>query len=164
MTGCRNVSASGGVERRARERAVIGVHQVAAITSAGNRAPRDEISVARNISVHCQRYLGDMGVNLQAWLHAAQSRKRRSNAIIKRRVRSCNAAPVRTALAKFAGPAGSFRRRAAPCCRPRQLAAYAAAPLAEGRARSLLPREQPVLVPSCRLLRSAWPPQNFRLR
>jgi len=64
---------AGGVERRAGERAVIGVHQVAAIKSAGNRPPRDEMSVAQNVSARCQRYLGDMGVNLQVWLHAMET-------------------------------------------------------------------------------------------
>jgi hypothetical protein len=64
---------AGGVERRAGERAVIGVHQVAAIKSAGNRPPRDEMSIAQNISARCQRYLGDMGVNLQVWLHAMET-------------------------------------------------------------------------------------------
>jgi hypothetical protein len=64
---------AGGVERRAGERAVIGVHQVAAIKSAANRPPRDEMSVAQNVSARCQRYLGDMGVNLQVWLHAMET-------------------------------------------------------------------------------------------
>jgi hypothetical protein len=66
---------AGGIERRAGERAVIGVHQVAAmaIKAAGNRPPRDEMSVAQNISARCQRYLGDMGVNLQVWVHAMET-------------------------------------------------------------------------------------------
>src|SRR5712672_1024779 len=49
----------GGVERRADDKASIGVHQVAAISTA-NALPRDEMSAAQNISARCQRYLGDM--------------------------------------------------------------------------------------------------------
>src|ERR1700737_1518078 len=64
---------AGGVERRAGDRAEIGVHQVAAISSAANGPPRDEMSVAQNISARCQRYLGDMGVSLQVWVHAMET-------------------------------------------------------------------------------------------
>jgi hypothetical protein len=64
---------AGGVERRAGDKATIGVHQVAAISSAANGPPRDEMSVAQNISARCQRYLGDMGVNLQVWVHAMET-------------------------------------------------------------------------------------------
>jgi hypothetical protein len=64
---------AGGVERRAGDRAEIGVHQVAAIHSAANGPPRDEMSVAQNISARCQRYLGEMGVSLQVWVHAMET-------------------------------------------------------------------------------------------
>src|ERR1700694_4574385 len=64
---------AGGVERRAGDKATIGVHQVAAISSAANGPPRDEMSGAQNISARCQRYLGDMGVNLQVWVHAMET-------------------------------------------------------------------------------------------
>jgi hypothetical protein len=64
---------AGGIERRAGDKAVIGVHQVAAITTAANAPPRDEMSVAQNISARCQRYLGDMGINLQVWIHAMET-------------------------------------------------------------------------------------------
>ncbi|WP_375414193.1 hypothetical protein [uncultured Bradyrhizobium sp.] len=63
---------AGGVERRAGDKAAIGVHQVAAIGSAG-AAPRDEMDVAQRISARCQRYLGDMGINLQVWVHAMET-------------------------------------------------------------------------------------------
>jgi hypothetical protein len=63
---------AGGVERRAGDRAAIGVHQVAAIGSA-SAVPRDEMDVAQRISARCQRYLGDMGINLQAWVHAMET-------------------------------------------------------------------------------------------
>jgi hypothetical protein len=63
---------SGGVERRADDKAAIGVHQVAAISTA-NALPRDEMSAAQNISARCQRYLGDMGISLQVWVHAMET-------------------------------------------------------------------------------------------
>jgi hypothetical protein len=63
---------AGGVERRAGDKAVIGVHQVAAISTA-NARPRDEMSAAQNISARCQRYLGDMGISLQVWVHAMET-------------------------------------------------------------------------------------------
>src|SRR3954471_16464470 len=63
---------AGGVERRAGDKAAIGVHQVAAISSAG-AAPRDEMDVAQRISARCQRYLGDMGISLQVWVHAMET-------------------------------------------------------------------------------------------
>jgi hypothetical protein len=63
---------AGGLERRAGDKAVIGVHQVAALGSA-SAAPRDEMDVAQRISARCQRYLGDMGINLQVWVHAMET-------------------------------------------------------------------------------------------
>jgi hypothetical protein len=65
---------AGGVERRAGDRAVIGVHQVAAIKSAVANAPlRDEMSIAQNISARCERYLADMGVDVRVWIHAMET-------------------------------------------------------------------------------------------
>jgi hypothetical protein len=63
---------AGGLERRAGDKAAIGVHQVAMISTA-NAQPRDEMSAAQNISARCQRYLGDMGINLQVWVHAMET-------------------------------------------------------------------------------------------
>src|SRR3954452_50742 len=63
---------AGGLERRAGDKAAIGVHQVAAISSA-SAAPRDEMDVAQRISARCQRYLGDMGLSLQVWVHAMET-------------------------------------------------------------------------------------------
>ena len=63
----------GGIERRAGDKSAIGVHQVAAIGSAAAGAPRNDMSVAQNISARCQRYLGDMGISLQAWVHAMET-------------------------------------------------------------------------------------------
>jgi hypothetical protein len=59
----------GGIERRAGDRAAIGVHQVAVVGG----QPRDEMSIAQNISAQCQRYLGDMGVSLQVWVQAMET-------------------------------------------------------------------------------------------
>ena len=64
---------AGGVDRRAGDKATIGVHQLAAIHSAASGPPRDEMSVAQNISARCQRFLGDMGVSLQVWVHAMET-------------------------------------------------------------------------------------------
>jgi hypothetical protein len=63
---------AGGVERRAGDKATIGVHQVAALASV-NGPPHDEMDVAQRISARCERYLGDMGVNLQVWVHAMET-------------------------------------------------------------------------------------------
>jgi len=64
---------AGGIVRRAGERAVIGVHQVAAIPSPTTAAPRNEMSLAQTISARCQRHLADMGVNLEVWTHAMEA-------------------------------------------------------------------------------------------
>src|SRR6266481_5197269 len=64
---------AGGLERRASDRAIIGVHRIAAIQSAANTPPRDEMSLAQNISARCERYLREMGVDLQVWLHAMET-------------------------------------------------------------------------------------------
>jgi hypothetical protein len=63
----------GGVERRAGDRATIGVHQVAAIALTAGHPPGDEMSIAQNISARCERYLADMGVSLQVWIHAMET-------------------------------------------------------------------------------------------
>ncbi|MGY4432849.1 hypothetical protein ACVWWO_005326 [Bradyrhizobium sp. F1.13.1] len=63
---------AGGVDRRA-EKASIGVHQMTAMHSAANGPPRNEMSVAQDIAARCQRYLGDMGVSLQVWVHAMET-------------------------------------------------------------------------------------------
>jgi len=60
---------AGGVDRRAGENATIGVHQMTAMHSEANGLSRD----AQDISARCQRYLGDMGVSLQVWVHAMET-------------------------------------------------------------------------------------------
>jgi len=63
----------GGVDRRAGEKATIGVHQMTAVRSDANGPPRDKMSVAQSISARCERYLADMGVSLQVWVHAMET-------------------------------------------------------------------------------------------
>src|SRR6202048_4376741 len=94
---------AGGVERRAGDRAEIGVHQVAAIRTAANGAPRDEMSIAQDVSARCQRYLGDMGVNLQVWVHAMETPHDKLFVFKPDELRSLNL--VRVAPAPVAGPA-----------------------------------------------------------
>jgi hypothetical protein len=64
---------AGGVDRRAGDKAVIGVHQVAETRSPANGPPRDEMRIAQTISAQCEQYLGDMGVSLQVWVHAMET-------------------------------------------------------------------------------------------
>jgi len=64
---------AGGIERRAGEKAVIGVHQVSALVPAG--APAGGMAEAQRISAVCQKYLRDMGIDLQVWTHAMETPK-----------------------------------------------------------------------------------------
>jgi hypothetical protein len=71
---------AGGIERRAGDRAVIGVHQVAAIKAAAKGVlrddkgpPRDEMSIVQTISARCERYLNEMGVDVRVWVHAMET-------------------------------------------------------------------------------------------
>jgi hypothetical protein len=59
---------AGGVERRAGDRAVIGVHQVSAV--GGDGSPAGGMAEAQRISAICQEYLRDMDVDLAVWTHA----------------------------------------------------------------------------------------------
>jgi len=67
----------GGLERRAGAKAAIGVHQVFAAKTADAAAPRDQMSEAQRISARCQRYLSDMGIDLEVWIHAIETPKDR---------------------------------------------------------------------------------------
>jgi hypothetical protein len=91
---------AGGVERRAGDKAAIGVHQVAATGSAG-AVPRDEMDVAQRISARCQRYLGDMGLNLQVWVHAMETPNDKLFVFKPDELKSLN---IVTAVAPVAGP------------------------------------------------------------
>jgi hypothetical protein len=94
---------AGGIDRRAGEKAVIGVHQVAGMRSAANGPPRDEMSVAQNISARCQRYLGDMGINLQVWVHAMETPHDKLFVFKRDELKSLNM--VTAAVAPATGPA-----------------------------------------------------------
>ena len=96
---------AGGVERYAGDRATIGVHQVAAIRSAANGPSRDEMSVAQDISARCQRYLGDMGVSLQVWVHAMETPHDKLFVFKPDELKALNMVTEASASAPVAGPA-----------------------------------------------------------
>jgi hypothetical protein len=105
---------AGGLERRAADKAAIGVHQVAAVSSA-NAAPRDEMDVAQRISARCQRYLGEMGINLQVWVHAMETPHDRLFVFKPDELKALNivtagAAPAATQAAPAAGSAAAKTR------------------------------------------------------
>ena len=64
---------AGGVERRAGDKATIGVHQVSALAPGGAMA--GGMAEAQRISAVCQKYLRDMGIDLQVWTHAMETPK-----------------------------------------------------------------------------------------
>jgi hypothetical protein len=96
---------AGGIERRAGERAMIGVHQVAAIRSATAGPPRDEMSVAQNISARCEHYLADMGVSLQVWVHAMETPHDRLFVFRPDELKSLDVVTAATASSPIAAPA-----------------------------------------------------------
>jgi hypothetical protein len=65
---------AGGVERRAGDKAVLGVHQVFAFSRDG-LSPSAGMADAQRISAQCQKYLREMGVDLQVWTHAMETPK-----------------------------------------------------------------------------------------
>lgn len=64
---------AGGVERTAGPKAAIGVHQVSALAVAATATMADGMSSAQRVSAECQRYLRDMGVDSQVWVHAMET-------------------------------------------------------------------------------------------
>lgn len=62
-----------GTERRAGEKAAIGVHQVFTVTEAGISSGSGDH--AQRVSAQCQRYLRDMGVDLEVWMRAMETPK-----------------------------------------------------------------------------------------
>jgi hypothetical protein len=66
---------AGGVERRAGEKAAIGVHQAFALARSGGATAANGMEDAQRVSAECQRYLRDMGVDLQVWVHAMETPK-----------------------------------------------------------------------------------------
>jgi hypothetical protein len=102
---------AGGVERRAGDGAAIGVHQVAAIRSAANGPPpRDEMSLAQDISARCQRYLGDMGVSLQVWVHAMETPHDKLFVFKPDELKSLKMVTAAPTSAPVAGPAAAKTR------------------------------------------------------
>lgn len=100
----------GGIERRAGDKAAIGVHQVFAAGAPDPMAPRDDMSDAQRISARCQRYLGDMGINLQVWVHAMETPKDRLFIFKPDELKSLNIVTADPAAAA-ASPAGLSPRR-----------------------------------------------------
>ena len=64
---------AGGIERRAGRKAAIGVHQI--FGASGSAASSLGPDGAQRASAECQRYLREMGVDLQVWLHAMETPK-----------------------------------------------------------------------------------------
>jgi hypothetical protein len=63
---------AGGVERRAGEKADIGVHQVFSPT---DDPAANNMDQAQRISAGCQKYLVEMGVDPRLWIHAMETPK-----------------------------------------------------------------------------------------
>jgi hypothetical protein len=63
---------AGGVERRAGDKANIGVHQVFSPT---DNPAANNMDQAQRISADCQKYLVEMGVDPRLWIHAMETPK-----------------------------------------------------------------------------------------
>ncbi len=63
---------AGGVERRAGDKASIGVHQVFSPT---DNPAANNMDQAQRISADCQKYLVEMGVDPRLWIHAMETPK-----------------------------------------------------------------------------------------
>jgi hypothetical protein len=97
---------AGGAERRAGQKAVIGVHQVSAFGPPG--APVGGMAEAQRISAACQKYLHDMGVDLQVWTHAMETPKEKlyafkRNELLELRLATDAGAPAVAETAKKKG-------------------------------------------------------------
>jgi hypothetical protein len=62
---------AGGTERRAGANAAIGVHQVSALGQ--GMTGDDGMNNAQQISADCQKYLREMGIDLEVWVHAMET-------------------------------------------------------------------------------------------
>ena len=107
---------AGGVERRAGDKAAIGVHQVFAVSSAEARgaATRDEMSDAQRISARCQRFLSDMGINLQMWVHAMETPKDKLFIFKPGELKSLNIVTAAPPVASSAAPSAPSATPATP--------------------------------------------------
>ena len=65
---------AGGTERRAGGKAEIGVHQVFAVSATGANLGMDS---GQRVSADCQKYLREMGVDLEVWVRAMETPKER---------------------------------------------------------------------------------------
>ena len=65
---------AGGVERIAAPKAAIGVHQIFAVSNIQGEVG-DGMSGAQRVSAQCQRYLREMGIDSQVWVHAMETPK-----------------------------------------------------------------------------------------
>lgn len=65
---------AGGAERRAGDKAVVGVHQAFSPGDPGFDGARG-MAEAQRISAECQKYLAEMGVDLRLWVHAMETPK-----------------------------------------------------------------------------------------
>lgn len=63
---------AGGVERYVGDKAVLGVHQVFSIPQIGVPAT-DSSEMVQRVAAECQRYLRDMGVDLEVWMRAMET-------------------------------------------------------------------------------------------
>jgi hypothetical protein len=64
---------AGGAERRAGERAAIGVHQVTALVANGTTLSAvDGMDSVQRMSAECQKYLLDMAIDPLVWVHAME--------------------------------------------------------------------------------------------
>lgn len=63
---------AGGVERYAGDKATLGVHQVFSIPQVGV-VPSDSSETVQRVAAECQRYLRDMGVDLEVWMRAMET-------------------------------------------------------------------------------------------
>lgn len=63
---------AGGVERRAADKATLGVHQVFSPT---DNPAANNMDQAQRISAECQKYLAEMGIDLRLWIHAMETPK-----------------------------------------------------------------------------------------
>jgi hypothetical protein len=110
---------AGGVERRAGDKAAIGVHQVAAISSGNNAVPRDEMDVAQRISARCQRYLGDTGLSLQISVHAMATPHDKLFIFKPDELRSLNIVTTGAAPAATSAPAATAPASSSPASKAR---------------------------------------------
>jgi hypothetical protein len=62
------------------------------------------MNVAQNISARCQRYLGDMGVNLQVWVHAMETPHDKLFVFKPDELRSLNLATAAAAVPSATAP------------------------------------------------------------